>query len=330
MKEQKNIELLEQAVKEHAFIRNISRHRNVDGLLDFDGNLRIWNKGMEPFEKMKLWEVTPGFDDRDPRQEEPCLIFVPVEEKEVKDTIIVCHGGGFRWRTGCEGPNVALEFHKRGYNTAILSYRIDPYSRMDCLKDLQRAIRLLRSKKEELHISNRIIVMGFSAGGMLCANSATHFDEGKENDEDFVERFSARPDAAVIAYGAMTGVSFPLPFGMEPDFEHDMMGKSKEERYYLAPEKNVTPQTPPMFIWQTLSDDGRFGMCLAKELQDAGVPYELHIMEGGVHGLGIADGENDLAVKAPHIRHWVELCDEWLEIHKYCRGTDKAASKEIK
>lgn len=316
MREQKNIALLEQAVKNHVFIRNIAKHRNPDGTLDFDGNFRLWNKGMEPFEKMKLWEKTPGFDDRDSRQEEPYLVFIPAENPEVKDTIIVSHGGGFGWRTGCEGPNVALEFHKRGYNTAILSYRLEPYGRMDSLADLQRAIRLLRSKKDELHITDRIIVMGFSAGGMLSANSATHFDMGNMDSEDEVEHYSDRPDAAVIAYGAMSGVSFPRPFGMPADFEHDMMGKNNRERNYLAPEKNVTPDTPPMFIWQTLSDDGRFGMCLAKELQDADVPYELHIMEGGVHGLGLADGENDLAANVPHIHHWVELCDEWLELHR--------------
>ena len=70
------------------------------------------------------------------------------------------------------------------------------------------------------------------------------------------------------------------------------------------------------FIWQTLSDDGRFGMNLAKELNDAKIPYELHIFEGGVHGLGLADGENDLGMDVPHITHWGTLCDEWMQMHE--------------
>ena len=72
-----------------------------------------------------------------------------------------------------------------------------------------------------------------------------------------------------------------------------MMGNGIEEKFYLSIEKNVDQDTPPMFIWQTMSDDGRNGMCLAKALQDAEVPYELHIFTPGLHGLGMADGKND-------------------------------------
>ena len=89
------------------------------------------------------------------------------------------YGGGFSIRTGCEGPNIALYFHKLGYNTAILSYRLKPYTRRDSIADMQRAIRILRARKEELGISDRVTVMGFSAGGMLSANCATHFEIGR-------------------------------------------------------------------------------------------------------------------------------------------------------
>jgi acetyl esterase/lipase len=128
---------------------------------------------------------------------------------------------------------------------------------------------------------------------------------------DIVEQQSSRPDAAVIGYGAMSTVSFPTPFGMEPDWT--LWGRTTEERMFLAPEKNITTKTPPFFIWQTLSDDGRHGMCLAKALQDAGIPYELHIFQQGVHGMAMADGANDLDLDIPHVAHWGELCKEWLE-----------------
>ena len=92
-----------------------------------------------------------------------------------------------------------------------------------------------------------------------------------------------------------------------------MMGCGIRERVYLAIEKNVNCDTPPMFIWQTMSDDGRHGMCLAKALQDVGVPYELHIFSQGVHGMAMADGKNDLGLNIPHVAHWGKLCSEWLE-----------------
>ena len=307
-----NINLLNQAVEVDAVIRNIAYHRKADGTLDVDGNLKIWDDAMKPFEKTLLCENgTPGFDDRDKRQCEPYLVFIPaVKQEKKRGTIIVAHGGGFSWRTGSEGVNVAHYFHKLGFNTAILSYRLFPYTRMDAMADMQRAIRLINSKKRDWELGEKVAVMGFSAGGMISGNCATHFDYGRKESEDFPEQFSCRPDAAVIGYGAMSGVSFPLPFGME---KKDMlMGSNAAERLYLAPEKNIKADTPPMFIWQTLSDDGRYGMCLAKALQDAEIPYELHIFQPGVHGLAMADGHNDLAMNIPHITHWGELCGEWL------------------
>lgn len=310
---EKNVELLKKAVEADAVIRPVSKHRKADGSLDIEGNLKIWNQAMEPFEKTKLWEKgTPGYDDRDPLQPEPYLVLIPAPQKEARrGTILIAHGGGFTWRTGCEALNVAWYFHQAGFCTAILCYRLVPYSRFDAIADMQRAIRILRSKQEEWKLGEKVAVMGFSAGGMLSGNCATHFDNGDFENPDPVERFGSRPDAAIIGYGAMTAVSFPKPFGIRQ--EDPMMGNGIREKMYLSIEKNVTCDTPPMFIWQTMSDDGRLGICLAKALQDAEVPYELHIFTPGVHGLGMADGKNDLAMNVPHITHWGELCSEWLK-----------------
>ncbi|WP_370863522.1 alpha/beta hydrolase fold domain-containing protein [Ruthenibacterium lactatiformans] len=74
---------------------------------------------------------------------------------------------GFESRTGCEGMHVAGFFARAGFNAAILTYRLKPYSRRDAMHDMQRAIRLLRARRDELGITDKIAVMGFSAGGML-------------------------------------------------------------------------------------------------------------------------------------------------------------------
>lgn len=307
-----NRAVLEKVVEERRVIRNVSKHRNPDGTMDIEGNLKIWENAMASFEKIKLYDKAPDFNENDKIKSEPFIVFVPAKSENRKNaTIIVAHGGGFEIRTGCEGVHTAKYFNDKGFDTAILSYRIKPYSRMDSLADMQRAIRLLRAKKEELNISDKIFVMGFSAGGMISANCATHFDMGDKESSDVVERKSSRPDAVVVCYGAMTAVSFPAPFGTK--LEGDFWGRTREEMYYLAPEKNITPNTPPFFIWQTMSDDGRHGMCLAKALQDAEVAYELHIFTDGVHGLAMADSNNDLDMSIPHVAHWGELCSEWLE-----------------
>lgn len=307
---QKNIDELEKIVIERASIRPVSKHRKPDGSVDIEGNLKLWNELMERFDKISLWDLkTPGFDDRDPNQTQPHMVFIPAaDSKAERGTIIVAHGGGFETRTGCEGFHIAEYFHKAGFAAAILTYRLKPYNRRDSIADMQRAIRILRARREEFCISDKVAVMGFSAGGMLSGNCATHFDYGRPEADDYVERFSCRPDAAVIGYGAISFTSFPHGFMKNP-----FVDKDKAEEIYLAPEKNITVETPPFFIWQTGSDDPRFSMYLAKELADYDIPFELHCFPGGIHGLALADGNNDLDQKFPHIMHWSTLCAEWLE-----------------
>jgi len=306
----RNTLILDQVVNERAIIRNVSKHRKPDGTFDIEGNLKLWNSVMDRFDKIPLWENgTPGYDNRDPNQQEPYIVFVPAPgSPKARGTIVVAHGGGFQSRTGCEGVHVAQFFNKAGFSVAILSYRLIPYSRRDAMNDMQRAVRVLRSRGKELGISDKIAVMGFSSGGMLSGNCATHFDYGKKESADPVETFSCRPDAAVIGYGAFTSVSFPGGF-----MDNPFTDKDRAEKLYLAPEKNITVKTPPFFIWQTNSDDPRLSMNLAKALTEAGIMFELHCFPDGVHGMALADGNNDLDMKIPHLMHWSELCAEWLE-----------------
>ena len=312
---EKNYDVLKEIVQEHAVIRHVSKHRKPDGSFDLEGNRKIWNDAMDRLEIMKLWDDgTPGFDPaKDPLQREPALAFIPGRKSaETRGTVIVAPGGGFESITGCEGMNAAWYYTEAGFNTAVLSYRLKPYTRYDSLADMQRAIRILRARKEQLHITDRVVVMGFSAGGMLGGNVATHYDSGNPDAPDPVERESCRPDAAVIAYGAFAFSTYPQGF---LGFFRNPFVNTREELYYFAPEANITPETPPMFIWQTNSDDPRHSMALGSALQQAGVEFEMHLFPQGVHGLALADGENDLAMKIPHVARWAELCAEWLEEH---------------
>ena len=311
-----NYSVLAKVCAEKAVIRHVSKHRKSDGTMDVEGNLRIWNDAIARFEQIPLWEQgAPGYDDRDPLQPQPSVIFVPAQGvSRCVGTVIVAHGGGFETRTGCEGMHVAKWFADAGFNTAILTYRLRPYGRLDAMADMQRAIRLLRYRKGELGITDRVAVMGFSAGGMLSANCATHFDLGKPDTSDPIERQSCRPDAAVLGYGAFAFAGLPGGFFEDPfgNTTRNPFVANREELLYLAPEVNITRQTPPFFIWQTNSDDPRHSFTLGQALTAMGIPFEMHLFPQGVHGLALADGNNDLSMDIPHVARWADLCAEWL------------------
>ena len=315
---QSNYEELKKVIEEDAVIINVSQHRKPDGTMDIAKNLNTWNKAVDRFKVTMLWEEgkTPGFDDRDPLQKEPSIIFIPGQGMtEKRGPVIVACGGGFSTRTGCEGFNVAYYFATHGFNTAILTYRLQPYGRKDALNDIQRAVRMIRYKKDEFNVTDKVICMGFSAGGMLSGNIATHFDYGNKDAEDPVERESCRPDGAVLGYGAFCFAGLPGGFFVDPfsDKIRNPFFANKEELIYYSPEVNITRETPPFFIWQTNSDDPRNSFTLGQALTAQGIPFEMHLFPEGVHGLAMADGHNDLAMDIPSVHQWAQLCANWMD-----------------
>ena len=304
-------------VADGSALRHVSRHRNPDGSVDVAGNLKIWNNAIARLEIIPLWEEgCPNFKPEEELQPQPSIAFIPAQGVEgPRGTVIVAHGGGFQTRTGCEGIHIAKYFAEAGFNTAVLTYRLQPYSRYDAMADMHRATRLLRHRKEELGITDQIVCMGFSAGGMLSSNCATHFDLGNPEAEDPIERQSCRPDGAVLGYGAFAFCGLPGGFFADPfaNFTRNPFVASKEELVYFAPEVNIKPDTPPFFIWQTNSDDPRHSFVLGQALTAVGIPFEMHLFPGGVHGLALADGQNDLSMEVPHVAQWAPLCVTWLK-----------------
>ena len=77
----------------------------------------------------------------------------------------------------------------------------------------------------------------------------------------------------------------------------------------LSNETQVTPQTPPTFLWTTNEDTGvpaENSLQFFSALRRAGVPGELHVFEKGKHGLGLAQG-------VPGTELWPAACIEWMK-----------------
>ena len=134
--------------------------------------------------------------------------FLPNPDKATGAAVIVIPGGGHReiWVTH-EGYREARFFADHGIAAFVLKYRLSAapgstYTLMgDSLPDVQRAIRLVRSRTAEWHIApDRIGVMGFSAGGELAFLAGTQFDAGSANAPDAIDRESSRPAFMGLIY----------------------------------------------------------------------------------------------------------------------------------
>ena len=223
--------------------------------------------------------------------------------------VIVAPGGSY---TGLsmnhEGRFVASLFAATGVTAFVLRYRLGPrYHHPVELGDAQRAIRLVRARASEFGLSpDRIGMMGFSAGGHLTATAGTHFDAGKPDAADPIDRASSRPDFLVLAYPV---ISF------DPAITHaaslrNLLGEKPDPALIedLSNDLRVTAQTPPTFLFHTNADTGvvaehsiRFYLALRR----AKVPAEMHIFETGPHGVG-------LALNDPALAPWSGLLINWL------------------
>ena len=126
--------------------------------------------------------------------------------------IILAAGGGHNTlNVGSESADFVPFFYNYGVNTIILRNRLrsDGYNpKTDAVNDAFQAIRLVRAHAKTFHIdTNRIGIMGFSAGAELAAPAAIFFDEFSRTNSDPADplaAISARPDFVALVYPGPT------------------------------------------------------------------------------------------------------------------------------
>jgi acetyl esterase/lipase len=225
--------------------------------------------------------------------------------------VVIFPGGAYRALAGdLEGGEVADWFAAHGFRAFILSYRLtsNGYILPVPLLDARRAVQTVRARAADYHINpNRIVVIGFSAGGHLAALSGTQFVPGNPDAEDPIERTSSRPDFLVLGYpwiGAISSDTSHLSYCKI----FNLMDRCEELRAKYSPDLFVTKDTPPTFWYHTFNDQTvpvEQGLRFYEALVRAGVPAEAHIFANGSHGTGL--GKGDAALD-----QWPALLETWL------------------
>ncbi len=203
--------------------------------------------------------------------------------------IIICPGGGYIFEnSGPEGTRIAEAFTKQGVTAFVLKYRLPSDSIMrdksiGSLQDAQQAIKLVREKANEWKINtNKVGIMGFSAGGHLAATAATHFSPALIPNQAST---NLRPDFLVLIYPV---ISFTEPIAFKPAISLLLGSKPTPEQIrFFSSEQQVTMQTPPTWITHA-GDDSlvpvensiQFYQALVKNK----VPAEMHLYPTGNHG----------------------------------------------
>lgn len=258
----------------------------------------LWDAGDIPGCNMQNGQQAPALD---------AYLFKKGKGVGPAGAVLICPGGGYSHLAEHEGEPVALWLHSIGYAAFVLHYRVAPYRHPYPLADARRALCHIRFFAQNYGVrSDKIGVLGFSAGAHLAASLATQEDDkGIPDDIDPVERMSSRPDFMILGYPVVT---FSGKYAHQ-DCMKNLFGHmpSAEERAALSIEQNIHDKTPPCFIWHTADDETvpvQHSLVLASAMQEAGIPVELHVFPHGYHGMGLAAGA-DAGL-------WTDLCAAWL------------------
>jgi acetyl esterase/lipase len=252
--------------------------------------------------------------------DKPTLAAYPAPPgRGVGTAVIVCPGGGYvNLSMDKEGDQIARWLNSLGVTAFVLKYRLGPkYHHPVELGDAQRAIRTVRYKANEYRVlPDHIGIMGFSAGGHLASSAGTHFDGGKADAADPIDRLSSRPDFLILCYPVVSFTSF-----VHQGSRRALLGDNPDPKLVenLSGEMQVTAQTPPTFLFHTSTDtvvppENSVNFYLA--LRKAGVPAELHVYERGPHGVGLAQTDEALS-------SWPSRLADWLRV----RGLLNSAAK---
>jgi acetyl esterase/lipase len=291
---------------DYQFVYGDGGHNGKHGGAILPDSLRwLW-----PQEQLLWPQGAPGaVGDEGP--DRPTLTrYIPPADKANGAAVVVCPGGGYGGLADeHEGRQVARWLNSLGVTAFVLKYRIAPrYHHPAPLQDAQHAICTVRAQAKEWHVDpGRIGIWGFSAGGHLASTAGTHFDAGKPDSQDPIERVSCRPDFLILAYPVIT---FTEP-AMHRGSRRNLLGSEPDPKLVqeLSNEKQVTAQTPPTFLFHTDADKGvvpENSVLFYLALRKAGVPAELHIYEKGSHGVGLAPKDVVLSSWPDRLAAWMK------------------------
>jgi endo-1,4-beta-xylanase len=240
--------------------------------------------------------TSPNGDQKVTAVHKPSITpYLPAKDKATGAAVIIAPGGGHReLQVTYEGSNIAEWMADHGIAAFVLKYRLaretgSTYTiEGDATGDMQRAIRLVRSRAAEWNVNPAALgVMGFSAGGELCSLASMHFDAGKADAVDPLDRFSDRPAFQALIYPGGTNIIVPFK------------------------------DSPPAFLAASINDREDISQGLARvylDFRKAGISAELHLYADGAHGFGYRKGKTD------PVNGWVDRFDEWLVKQKFTAG----------
>jgi acetyl esterase/lipase len=247
-----------------------------------------------------LWtNGAPGFESRKdiPEAGTPTMyysidnpsltVFLPPKDKANGASMVVCPGGGFYQLTfTAEGTDCARFLNSNGVAAFVLKYRLprlanSVYTMAHPREDGLRAMRLVRSRAVEWGLdTNRIGMMGFSAGGEVVSMTTFSDTAGLADAADPIDRLNARPDFIVEIYPGGGGIPAAVP-------------KNAPTAFLLVADDDTSHENALFKIFDLY--------------RAAKIPVEVHVLTKGAHAFGMGNRS-----KFKSVQEWPQRLADWM------------------
>lgn len=243
---------------------------------------------------------------------------VEMHPNRKRPVIVICPGGGYTMTSDREAEPIAMQYLAKGCHAVILRYSVAPARYPLALLQLAKSVAYLREHAEELHIdTDKIILQGFSAGAHLAASLGVFWKEKFISEALHTDVEMVKPNGMILSYPVITAGEFAHKGSFEALLGEDSNDPIKRKKQSL--EFQVTEDTPPTFLWHTVTDNTvpvENSMLFFEALHAHKIPVEMHLYPTGGHGLSLANEETsheDGGCIQPECQSWMELACAWVK-----------------
>ncbi|MQS89436.1 alpha/beta hydrolase [Companilactobacillus mishanensis] len=230
---------------------------------------------------------------------------------------IIIPGGGFNFHSDREAQPIAMKFASEGIHAIVLHYQLLKDGKSvypAAVQQLATTMNWLKEVQAEHQIDlDKILLVGFSAGGQIVTNYNSLMTNPDTAKEVFKDKLNVTPRAVIVGYPVID-----LEAGWPGDDEK--IKQISPSKLFWHSQDTVTKNSKPAFIWQTITDQTvpvRNSLLYASKLEEMNLPFELHLFSSGRHGLSLATYQTQEPGGDKYLNDqvskWWSLCMNWLK-----------------